>query len=607
MNFGELEYECKYRKTMTLKYEYDKVALKATVCGVEDCGTDVVIPETVEYYKKVYKVTSIGDYVFRGCYCEGLKNVTIGNSVTSIGNEAFSCCYGLTSVQIGNSVRSIGESAFHACKGLTSVVIPNSVTSIGDYAFSGCTCLKSVVIGNSVTSIGEHAFYGCTELTNVVIPNSVTSIGRYAFFDCSRLTSVQIGNSVRSIGGCAFEFCYALTSVVIPNSVRSIGNSAFRNCSRLTSVVIPNSVTSIGNVAFSDCKGLTSIVVDGNNTKYDSRENCNAIIETETNTLILGCKNTVIPNSVTSIGGFAFSGCSGLTSIEIPNSVTSIGRYAFDGCKGLTSVQIPSSVEKIHECAFGEIPNLQVDIYNEEGEVLIHPNAFRGDAKINYLGKKKVKEDKTTKVAKTSNEANDKKEEQAPVIDLDKLIDAVVADGVITEKERSVILKKATAAGYDADEVEILLDGKLAEKQNAEKVVTKEPKKAPAKKEAAPVTEVVTPEEKSSEGGRNYSKYSVNGAGSYGKGRMVEAVVNKYVELNPKTTVQKLKEVFPERLQGSNFIKDSTETITDMKRYYESALPGGAKFYISNQWGTQTDAFMEYVNNNVDGITVTKL
>ena len=106
---------------------------------------------------------------------------------------------------------------------------------------------------------------------------------------------------------------------------------------------------------------------------------------------------------------------------------------------------------------------------------------------------------------------------------------------------------------------------------------------------------------------RDYSKYSVNGAGSYGKGRMVEAVVNKYVELNLCTTVQELKEVFPEHLQGSNFIKDSSEKITDMKRYYESALPGGVKFYISNQWGTQTDAFMEYVNNSVDGITVTKV
>lgn len=192
-------------------------------------------------------------------------------------------------------------------------------------------------------------------------------------------------------------------------------------------------------------------------------------------------------------------------------------------------------------------------------------------------------------------------------IDLDKLIDAVVADGVITDKERSVILKKAKAAGYDVDEVEILLDGKLAEKQNAVKVLTKEPKKAPAKKETAPVAEVVTSEEKSGEGTRNYSKYSVNGEGRYAKARMVEAVVNKYVELNPGTTVQKLKEVFPDHLQGGNFIKDPSERITDMKRYYESALPGGAKFYISNQWGVQTDGFVAYVNENIDGITVTKV
>ena len=174
-----------------------------------------------------------------------------------------------------------------------------------------------------------------------------------------------------------------------------------------------------------------------------------------------------------------------------------------------------------------------------------------------------------------------------------------------------MILKKATAAGYDADEVEILLDGKLAEKQNSNKVETAETKKKaePEKKKDAPTAKSAAKpaaaEGKSSEGTR--VKYEVNGNGSYGKGRMVEAVVNKYVELNPKTTVQKLKEVFPERLQGSNLIKGSTETITDMKRYYESALPNGEKFYISNQWGTQTDGFVEYVNNNVDGITVTKL
>ncbi len=220
---------------------------------------NVAIPAEVTYMNRTRKVTSIGNYAFRGC--SGLTSVTIGSGVTSIGSGAFYDCSGLTSVTIPNSVTSIGHVAFYKCSGLTSVTIPNSVTSIGEDAFYNCSGLTSVTIGSGVTSIGSGAFRGCSGLTSVTIPNSVTSIGNYAFYNCSGLTSVTIPNSVTSIGNYAFYNCSGLTSVTIGSGVTSIGNYAFYNCSGLTSVTIPNSVTSIGSGAFSDCSGLTSVTI----------------------------------------------------------------------------------------------------------------------------------------------------------------------------------------------------------------------------------------------------------------------------------------------------------------------------------------------------------
>ena len=158
--------------------------------------------------------------------------------------------------------------------------------------------------------------------------------------------------SITAIGSHAFSHCRGLTSVTIPNSVTTIGERAFFLCDGLTSITIGNSVTTIGNGAFSRCSGLTSIVVESGNTNYDSREGCNAIIETATNTLITGCKNTVIPGSVTAIGWAAFKGCSSLTSITIPNSVTEIEGWAFCDCHSLTSITIPNSVTTITTDAF---------------------------------------------------------------------------------------------------------------------------------------------------------------------------------------------------------------------------------------------------------------
>ena len=211
------------------------------------------------------------------------------------------------------------------------------VTSIGNNAFVDCSGLTSIEIPSSVTNIGSFAFSSCRGLTSVKIPSSVNNIWDGAFFDCDGLTSINIPSSVNNIWDYTFSSCSSLTSIEIPSSVTYIGSFAFEG-SGLTSIEIPYNVISIAQLAFSGCNGLTSIVVDPRNHYYDSRNNCNAIIETITNKLIAGCKNTTIPSSVTSIGGSAFYNCRGLTSIVIPSSVTYISGDAFWDCSGLKSI-----------------------------------------------------------------------------------------------------------------------------------------------------------------------------------------------------------------------------------------------------------------------------
>ena len=312
-------------------------------------------------------------------------------------------------------------------KNATEIVIPNSVTSIADSAFEGCTGLISVTIGNSVTSIGNYACKGCTGLTSVTIPDSVTSIHAYVFQGCNSLTSITIPSSVRSIGNQAFAYCTGLTSIIIPNSVRSIGYSAFSGCIRLTSVYIsniaqlccidfkdddsnplyyarnlylnnklitelniPDSVTSIGNYAFIRCTGLTSITIPNSVTSIGDGAFNGCI----------GLTSITIPNSVTSIGNYAFAYCTGLTSVTIPDSVTSIGGSAFSGCTGLTSVTIPNSVTTIGNYAFSSCDSL-IEVYNKSSLYIFAGSSNYGN--VGYYAKNVYKQEGGSKLSTDEN------------------------------------------------------------------------------------------------------------------------------------------------------------------------------------------------------------
>lgn len=256
------------------------------------------------------------------------------------------------------TVTEIGQGAFWKCSGLTSVIIPNTVTQIRIDAFLDCSGLTSVTIGNSVTTIGISAFMNCSNLTSLTIPNSVLHISNNAFMNCTGLTSLTIGNSVSLIGQYAFLKCTSLTSLTIPNSVLTIEGSSFDSCINLTTVNIGNSVNHIVNNPFKYCNNLNTIVVNSGNNHYDSRNNCNAIIKTATNELVTGCKNTVIPSSVTSIGTFAFYGCNNMTEItSLATQAPSLGNYAFTGVPSTIPVYIPCGSAASYDLIWTYFPN----------------------------------------------------------------------------------------------------------------------------------------------------------------------------------------------------------------------------------------------------------
>ena len=393
---------CGYVEKCTegLKFEFNEGIVGYEVSDGTATDSHIFIPS---FYNNL-PVISIGEYAFSGR--KSLTEITIPASVISIGDEAFDGCTSLTEITIPASVTSIGNNAFNGCTSLTEITIPEGVTSIGYYAFynSGYyndeanwenevlyienylieakdTLSGSYQIAPGTKLIADGAFMECKTLTEITIPDSVTSIGGIAFYYTS-LTKITIHDGVTSIGVNAFSnTAYYNDDTNWKNDVLYIGNYlinakhtlsgsyqitpgtkliadfALENCTGLTSITIPASVTSIGVLAFYSCISLESIAVDKDNKVYHSEGNC--IIEKETKTVIVGCKTSKIPEGVTSIGRYAFSGCYSLTELIIPEGVTSIGEQAFYNCASLTKITIPDSITSIGELAFYNCVNIK--------------------------------------------------------------------------------------------------------------------------------------------------------------------------------------------------------------------------------------------------------
>ena len=304
--------------------------------STNDYSGDVVIPSTVTYNNRTYKVTRIHDWAFWGC--KGLKSVTIPGSIKYIGSEAFYFCSNYIiniediaawcNIEMDDNSCLLYKNLYHNGEEIRDLVIPDNVTVIGKDAFRGCGSLTSVTIPNSVKSIKQYAFQGCKNLTSINIPTSMSLILAYTFAGCSSLKNVTIPNNISVIFAYAFSGCTSLTSITIPNSVTGMGGFVFEQCSSLQSVTLSNNMTSIDEYEFWNCTSLTSIS---------------------------------IPKSITSIKYGAFSGCSGLSSITIPKSVTSIGKYAFQNCTGLTTIK--SEIEDPFEIDTNVFSSSDTDIY----------------------------------------------------------------------------------------------------------------------------------------------------------------------------------------------------------------------------------------------------
>ena len=319
------------------------------------------------------QIKIIGENYFANC--QNIKEIVIPDNVVSIEQGAFSNCKKLTKVVLPKTIKSIKGKTFANCKNLKEIVIPDTINIIGEGAFSNCENLLKVVLPKSLSKIETSAFNNCKNLKEIVIPDTVNVIGEEAFSNCKNLIKVVLPKSLSKIETLAFNNCKNLKEIVIPDTVNVIGEEAFSNCKNLIKVILPKSLSKIENETFAYCSSLKKIyigenineispsafygcsnslekiIVDKNNKYYDSNNNCNAIIDSVNNSLILGCKNTKIPNKVICIGENAFAFNKKIKEINISNNIEFIKGNAFYN-SSLRKIVISKSVKSIAFNAF---------------------------------------------------------------------------------------------------------------------------------------------------------------------------------------------------------------------------------------------------------------
>ena len=403
-------------------WNYEAIGSDIKITGYTGTETDVRIPETImDSDGKNYQVKQIGECAFKDC--SSLTSVSIPSGVTKLGDCAFIGCSSLSDISLPDAMTEMGLNVFCGCSSLTQVTLPDGITEIPFGTFRNCEKLADIQFSDELTSIGNFVFDGCSSLTQIEIPEGVTSLGTNVFYHCTGLNSIKLPSTLESIGKKAFvgtslesleipenvssigeglfnglddyaddsytkikrivvdeqnttydsrDNCNAIIETatdtllygsnstnIIPEGVKVIGKYSFSGCKELESIEIPSTVNDVEGHIFAKCSNLSKIIVSPDNRTYDSRGDCNGIVETSSNILVSGCKATVIPAEVSEIQISAFSGCDGLLAIELPSAMREIKDMTFLGCTGLTSVRIPSGVTSIGISAFSRCKNLR--------------------------------------------------------------------------------------------------------------------------------------------------------------------------------------------------------------------------------------------------------